>query len=277
MWLIVTICLLLLFICLLLVGVAWPYFTVPHEKHRWYGPWWTYWLAICNPLLSWRHRHRIQALARDRSEQYSEKIFATQCALAMLACIVGIAFAWVRQGSFLSLLMILISIVLAFFYPLISLKRQQQLQNEAIRKDLPFSLDLLSLSLEAGMSFYSAFLLCVGRMPVCVLQKQFQYVIDDIRTGQRQEQAFQLLSQRLQVQEIDAFVSAILQSLELGSSISITLRQQAIQRRQERFLRAEKKALEAPVKMIFPLVFCIFPCTFLVIGYPLFLQLAQYI
>lgn len=277
MWLIITVLLTVLCVLLCLLGVAWPFFFFRKKHQRWYEPWWQYWLSVCRPLLGWRHRQRIQKLARDRSEEFAERLFAVQCGMAMMVILIGVLCTLLHVFTVIYALFWLVIAIFSFFYPLVRLRRLRQEQDEQIRKALPFSLDLLSLSLEGGMSFYTAFLLCVRLMPAGFLQKQFQYVIDDIRTGSRQEQAFQQLSLRIQLTELDAFISALLQNAELGGSLSTTLRQQAQRRRQERFLRAEKKALEAPVKMIFPLVFCIFPCTFIVIGYPLFIQLVQYL
>ena len=136
-------------------------------------------------------------------------------------------------------------------------------------------LDLLTLSLEAGMGIQSALQLCVAQLPSHQLRSHLQLTLDDLRTGLNRDQAFMRFAQRVALDEAHAFVAALQQSFELGGSLGPLLRQQAHQRRQERFLRAEKKALEAPVKMLLPLVVCIFPCTFLVIGYPLFFQLWQ--
>ena len=136
-------------------------------------------------------------------------------------------------------------------------------------------LDLLTLSIEAGMGMLSALQLCVAQLPPQALKRHLQTVLEDLRTGLSREQAFTRFAERTDTDETQAFVAALQQSFELGGSLGPLLRQQAQQRRQERFLRAEKKALEAPVKMLLPLVVCIFPCTFLVIGYPLFFQLSQ--
>lgn len=277
MWLILSIFLIVLCVLLCILGLAWPFFLFRQGQQAWYEPWWQYWLSVCRPLLSWHYRQRIHTLARDRSDEFVERLFATQCGFAMMVMAVGVLGILLQVMALAYALLWGAMVIFAFFYPLVRLRRVRRKQDEQIRKDLPFTLDLLSLSLEGGMSFYTAFLLCVRLMPDGFLRKQLQYVIDDIRTGHRQEQAFRQLSQRIQLTELDAFISALLQNAELGGSLCAILRQQAQLRRQERFLRAEKKALEAPVKMIFPLVFCIFPCTFIVIGYPLFIQLVPYL
>ena len=97
----------------------------------------------------------------------------------------------------------------------------------------------------------------------------------DLRAGVPRAEAFRMMADRLSLQEISAFVTAIVQAEKTGASIGDALKVQADQRRIERFQRAEKLAMEAPVKLIFPLVVFIFPTTFIVIFFPIAIKLME--
>lgn len=286
MWLGLSLLSVVLLIIMLSAGLLWPLLwqdknkasLAAEQKIRWYTPWWRYWLYITSPLLNWRHRQRLQHLIAQAGQKaaYVEQVFAQQC----LAFIVGFTFSVLLLGGLgfnpLSALPLHVALsVLLYWYPVSILHRKIKRQQLQLQRDFPFMLDLLTLSIEAGMGLLSALQVCVRQLPPHGLKRQLQTTLDDLRTGLSREQAFSRFAERTDLDEAHAFVTALQQSFELGGSLGPLLRQQAEQRRQERFLRAEKKALEAPVKMLLPLVVCIFPCTFLVIGYPLFFQLTQ--
>lgn len=273
-------------IVMLSAGLLWPIlwqdknkaaFTM-EKKARWFTPWWRYWLYLTSPLLSWRHKQRLQYLTSQTGQSVMgvEQVFAQQC----LAFVLGLALSVVLVGrlglNLLSALPLYVAFSVAlYWYPVYLLRRHIGRQQLQLQRDFPFMLDLLTLSIEAGMGLLSALQLCVRQLPPHALKRHLHTTLDDLRTGLSREQAFTRFAERTDLDEAYAFVAALQQSFELGGSLGPLLRQQAEQRRQERFLRAEKKALEAPVKMLLPLVVCIFPCTFLVIGYPLFFQLSQ--
>lgn len=284
MWLLTSVMLWVFMGSVFCFGILWPLFwqsTQPKlstKKLAWIYAWWGYWLYMCKPLLSWSHRQRLhRAVERlGESDDYVEQVFAYQCALAAMSGVGVTALVTLSFGlSSSGLLLALLVAVLFYYYPMTLLARRLRQQQQQLQREFPFMLDLLTLSLEAGMSIHSALQLCVRQLPEQGLQRHLQMTLDELRTGVQREQAFKRFAQRAGLDEAHAFVAALLQSFELGGGLGVLLRQQAEQRRQERFLRAEKKALEAPVKMLLPLVMCIFPCTFLVIGYPLFFQLWQ--
>lgn len=282
MWLIIS----LVFICgaigMLLAGLFWPLlWQAQHssEKSRWFESWWHYWLYITAPLLNWRHRQRVEHLLARAGHDGSEvnTLFAKQCLITVIVFFIGLAALYGVVGIKLVVALLLSGLFSAamYWYPVSVLHRKIKQQQVQLQRDFPFMLDLLTLSMEAGMGMLSALQLCVAQLPPQALKRHLQTVLEDLRTGLSREQAFKRFAERTNTDETQAFVAALQQSFELGGSLGPLLRQQAQQRRQERFLRAEKKALEAPVKMLLPLVVCIFPCTFLVIGYPLFFQLSQ--
>lgn len=286
MWLGLSLLSVVTLMIMLSAGLLWPLLwldknqksSAVEKKTRWFMPWWHYWVYVTSPLLNWRHRQHLQYLIAQMGQSVArvEQVFAQQC----LAFVVGFAFSvlllgWLGLKPLSALPLHLALSVLLYWYPVYLLRRSIRLQQLQLQRDFPFMLDLLTLSIEAGMGIISALQVCVLQLPPYALRRHLQSTLDDLRTGLSREQAFARFAERSDLDEAHAFVAALQQSFELGGSLGPLLRQQAEQRRQERFLRAEKKALEAPVKMLLPLVVCIFPCTFLVIGYPLFFQLSQ--
>lgn len=150
-------------------------------------------------------------------------------------------------------------------YPELWLRRARAERHERIRRSLPFVLDLLTLSVEAGMDFMSAMQRNVQRRRLDALGEELVRVMREIQIGKTRRQALRDLSERVGLSELRSVVNALVQAEELGVSIGSILRIQADQMRQRRFERAEKKANEAPVKMLFPLVFFIFPSVFLIL------------
>jgi tight adherence protein C len=138
-----------------------------------------------------------------------------------------------------------------------------------VLRDLPFTLDLLTLCVEGGLSLGNALELAADKCPPSPLREELLRLLRDLHAGKSRAQAFKDLASRLDEPGITVLVTAILQSESLGMSLGPILRAQAEQQRMARFARAEKLAMEAPVKMLLPLIACIFPCTFLVIGFPI--------
>lgn len=139
---------------------------------------------------------------------------------------------------------------------------------------LPDVLDLLSISVQAGLSLDAAIRQMVERMKGPLID-EFRRMLRDTRMGMTRRRSMQLMSKRCGVQEIQLFVMSVTQSERLGASMSDTLQIQADNMRDVRRQRARNLAMKAPLKIIFPLVFCIFPALFLVVLAPSVLSLMQ--
>lgn len=148
-------------------------------------------------------------------------------------------------------------------------KRQQE-----IVCALPDTLDLLSVSVEAGLGFDSALGKVVEKTKG-VLNQEFAKVLQEIRMGKPRKDALKDLSIRTGVDDLSSFIAAIIQADQLGVSIANVLKIQAEQMRQKRRQRAEETAMKAPVKMLFPLIFFIFPTIFLILLGPAVLQMIE--
>lgn len=225
--------------------------------------------------LSWLLRdsytqHTREALRRA-GQDYAltpEQFFAGKALSALL----GALFAWLiggAAGGGAPAAMLLLFAVLAFFYPDLWIRERTKQRNLRILKSLPFFLDIVTLSVEAGLNLSSALQQAVEKMPDGPLPVEINRVLRDVRAGRPRLDALRDLAQRLDFAPVTSLVSALVQGETMGSSLAPILRAQSEQRRSERFQRAEKLAMEAPVKMLGPLILCIFPCTFIVIGFPI--------
>ena len=155
----------------------------------------------------------------------------------------------------------------AFFYPDLWLKEATKVRQNNILKTLPFYLDIVTLSVEAGSNLTGGMTQAVQKSPESPLRREFSRVLRDIRAGRTRAQALRDLSDRSGNQAVQNVVSGLIQAERTGSSLGPLLRAQSEQLRTDRFQRAEKLAMEAPVKLLAPLMMFIFPNTFLVLGF----------
>lgn len=147
-------------------------------------------------------------------------------------------------------------------------------RQDLIVRQLPDVLDLLSISVQAGLSLDGAIRKVVERMEGPLID-EFRHMLRDTRMGMSRSRSMKLMAQRCEVQDVSLFVMSVVQSERLGASMSDTLQIQADNMRDLRRQRARTKAMKAPVKMVFPLVFCIFPSIFVVVLLPSLLSLKQ--
>lgn len=157
-----------------------------------------------------------------------------------------------------------IAAMIGYILPGIWLDRKIRERKKNILKALPDALDLLCISVEAGLAFDLA-LQRVAQKWDNELSREFQRVLQDIRLGRTRREALRDLAARTGVDDVQTFVSAVIQADQLGVSMAKILRIQSDQLRTRRRQRAEEAAQKAPVKMLIPMVFLIFPALFVVI------------
>lgn len=129
-----------------------------------------------------------------------------------------------------------------------------RIRQTEIRKNLPFALDLLTLSMEAGLDFTGALGRLAQKMRGSALGREFTLVLHEIQLGKTRVNALRDFMERLDMKEIRTVVASLIQADELGTSLGPILRIQSDQQRERRSQRAEESAMKAPVKMLFPLV-----------------------
>lgn len=161
----------------------------------------------------------------------------------------------------------------SFQGPDIILGRKIEDRRHAIAVQLPDILDLLTISVEAGLGFEQALERTTAAVPG-VLSDEFRRMLQETRIGASRADALRALEARTDVPELRAFILAMLQADTFGVSIARILRMQAVDMRQRRRLKAQELAQKAPVKMLFPLILCIFPGVFVVVLYPAFTKIA---
>lgn len=152
-------------------------------------------------------------------------------------------------------------------------RRVDERQHE-LQVTLPDVLDLLTISVEAGLGFEQALDRTISAVPGA-LSEEFSRMLGEVRAGASRADAMRALEQRTNVPEIRSFVLAILQADTFGVSIGRVLRAQSEEMRIKRRQLAEERAQKAPVKMLIPMVFCIFPALFMVVIGPAIINIQE--
>jgi len=181
-------------------------------------------------------------------------------------------FTLARTNPASGLMIVVASFILGMIMPDFFLKRQVTARQQKIADALPDNLDLLTVSVEAGLGFDQALLKVVEKSSG-PLAEEFKHVLHEMRIGKARRDALRELTIRTGVDELQSFVAALIQADQLGVSIGNVLRIQSQQLRQNRRLRAEEKAQKAPVKMLIPMILFIFPSLFIILLGPGALQM----
>lgn len=157
--------------------------------------------------------------------------------------------------------------------PWIWLFDQASRRQRLILRTLPYAIDLMTLSVEAGLDFAVAIRRIVEKLGATPLAAEFAVLLREIQMGKSRREALRAMKERVHMMDMDFFASALIQADEMGVGLGPTLRAQSEGIRQRRFLRAEELAMKAPVKIIFPLVAFVLPVTLVMILGPLAIQL----
>lgn len=163
---------------------------------------------------------------------------------------------------------------LGYLLPSMWLGSRIRSRQEAIQKSLADAIDLLTVCVEAGSGFDAALARVVAKWKG-PLSEEFERLLADLRMGRPRREALKDLADRTGVDDVQSFVSALIQADLLGVGLVKVLRVQAEQMRQRRRLRAEEQAQKAGLKMLFPLIFMIFPAVYIVILGPAVVQLLK--
>lgn len=189
--------------------------------------------------------------------------------------VLTILFGWAVQLPVRNLVgLTLICVVAGFFGPWFWLARKAAERIRAIDTALPDAIDLLVVSVEAGLAFDMA-LAKVTEKTTGPLADEFARALNEIRLGKMRKQALKDLADRVGSKTLAGFVTTIVQSTQMGVTLGDILRIQSEQMRQERRMRASEAAMKAPVKMLFPMVFFIFPALFVVLLGPAVIRMMQ--
>ena len=191
-----------------------------------------------------------------------DQLVAAKGLFAAMAIVVGVIVATksVAAGIFA----IICFAFLAFFTPDILVNSRIRARHDQIQASLPDALDLLAVSVEAGLSFEGAVAKLVEYMDGPLVD-EFALTLNEMRIGESRADALKRMDLRIDVVEVTTFVRAVVQAEQLGASMATILRTQASDARLHRQLTAEEKAMKLPVKMLIPMAVFILPATMIVV------------
>ncbi len=176
-----------------------------------------------------------------------------------------------RQAGFLLLIAV---IIVSFFIPDVWISSKADRRQKELDISLPDTLDLLTISVEAGLGFDSAIKKVVDNTTGPLSEELFR-LQQEIQLGVSRVQAFRNLISRTKAAELRYLVTTIIQADAYGISIAKVLRQQSKELKVKRHQRAEEEAIKAPVKILFPLILCIFPALMIVVLGPAVINIAS--
>lgn len=186
----------------------------------------------------------------------------------------GIFAGGVAGGTTAVLFLAVILAAIGFLTPDIALTMRARARRDRVRAELPDALDMLAVSVEAGMGFDGAIQKLTEYMEGPLVE-EFALALGEMRIGESRQDALRSIVERVDAPELAAFVRAIIQADQLGISLGRILRVQAADARLRRQAAAEEKAMKAPIKMLFPTALFIFPAMFIIILGPAVLSLLE--
>jgi tight adherence protein C len=164
-------------------------------------------------------------------------------------------------------------LLFGFLFPTMNIGERAKARQKAIALQLPNTLDLLTISVEAGLDFMSAMRRVVEKHPAGPLKEELERFFKQTELGRPRREALREMANRVQLSDLNGVVSALIQADRLGVSIGPILTIQSNMLRIRRAQRAEKAAGEAPVKMLAPLMICILPSVFIMVLGPVIIQM----
>lgn len=162
--------------------------------------------------------------------------------------------------------------VLGFYYPNIWLNGQIERRKEEVLIAMPFIVDMLALSVEAGLDFMAAMQKVIEKAPNSALVDEFETLIKETKIGASRAEGLRQLSWRVDVLPVNSFCATLIAADSVGASIGPLLKQLSNELRQKRSSEAEKKGATAATKILFPMILFIMPAVFIAIAGPMILQ-----
>jgi tight adherence protein C len=198
---------------------------------------------------------------------------AAKGALGAAGGALGLIF-WLSTGKGIAFLMVLGLAAGGYIAPGYLVGVRARGRRDRLQSALPDALDLLAVSVEAGMGFDAAISKLIEHMEGPLID-EFGLALSEMRVGESRHDALKKLAARVDAPELSAFVRALIQADQLGISLGRILRVQATDTRLKRQTAAEEKAMKAPIKMLFPTVAFIFPAMFIVVLGPAMISLGK--
>jgi tight adherence protein C len=205
----------------------------------------------------------------------TSQFLALKTGLALGSAVAGVAFGAVLAPVAGVVFAPLLGVA-GFIAPDTILTFRVKARRERIRSELPDALDLLAVSVEAGLGLDGAIAKLTEHMTGALVD-EFALTLGEMRIGETRSEALKKLAERVPAPEVAAFVRSVIQAEQLGISLGRILRVQAADSRLRRQAAAEERAMKAPIKMLFPTALFIFPAMFVAILGPAFLNITTYL
>jgi tight adherence protein C len=219
-------------------------------------------------------RHKLELAGNPNNWSPAQFVGVRGLAALLLGALTFALIMLSTVGPLQRILFVVVMILLGFMLPSIWLSRRiKRRQNEMV-KTLPDAIDLLTISVEAGLPFDGAMQRVADKWDN-EISRAFGRVLTELRVGKSRRDALRDMAERSDVPDVTSFIAALVQADQLGISIAKVLRIQSEQMRIKRRQRAEEKAHQAPVKMLIPMTFLIFPSIWIVILGPAIIILKQ--
>jgi tight adherence protein C len=218
-------------------------------------------------------RTRLTASGNTSPDAVDRFIAIKVVGFALAPVMIILVFGVLGMGGMMGLVVAGLLAAVMIYGPDAILNRRVEERKTEIRTKLPDVLDLLVISVEAGLGFEQALDRTVSSVPGA-LTREFARMLGEVRAGASRADAMRAMERRTDVPELRSFVLAILQADTFGVSIGRVLRSQADEMRIKRRQMAQEKAQKAPVKMMIPMVFCVFPALFVVVIGPAIINIS---
>ncbi len=163
--------------------------------------------------------------------------------------------------------------IVGFFYPDIWINGKIKSRQQEVIRSMPFCVDMLALSVEAGLDFVAAMSKVIEKAKRSALTEEFETVIKEIRVGASRAEALRNMAWRLDMIQMSSFTATLIAADSVGASIGPILKALSVEIRQKRSSEVEKAGATAATKILFPMLFLIVPAVFLIVMAPLFLQM----
>ena len=218
-----------------------------------------------------RNKYRkIIASAGMRDVLTVDELYAWQIAMAFaIPCVLYVYNIMADMG--LKITYVPLIVAFGWLYPRLWLDGTIKRRKEMIKRELPFVMDLLTLSVEAGLDFGGAMAKVVEKGQKGPMRDEIEQALNEIKIGASRGEALKNMAQRIDLREISSFVSILVTAEKMGSPIGEVLRAQSDTMRQVRFMDAEKKGGQATTKILIPMAIFILPAVFVVIFGPIIL------
>jgi tight adherence protein C len=218
------------------------------------------------PLDLYGRTNRLIELAGNPPALTAERIVAFKIIGGIVGLVVGLLVAPLLpfEGIVPSVMIAVLFTLTGYTFPSAGLSARASKRQKEIRKAMPDTMDLLTISVEAGLGFDAALAQVVKNVPG-PLSDEIARMLQEMQIGVSRADALRNLNDRTEVPELDGFVLSMIQADKYGVGVAKVLRAQATELRQKRRQRAEEVAQKVPLKLLFPTIFLILPAMFIVI------------